>query len=115
MKHEMKTLLALLAATGFFAATGAQADTVAVTSVTNLSDPSTQSVVSKGVASFVGTKQIVLALAGKTCTWVGSASAIGPVGCNYGITVNGTNQLSNPESNSNPNCTPASQMIAMCK
>ncbi|MGA3984175.1 hypothetical protein ACI2VE_23775 [Ralstonia nicotianae] len=47
MKHEMKTLLALLAATGFFAATGAQADTVAVTSVTNLSDPSTQSVVSK--------------------------------------------------------------------
>lgn len=79
MKHEMKTLLALLAATGFFAATGAQADTVAVTSVTNLSDPSTQSVVSKGVASFVGTKQIVLALAGKTCTWVGSASAIGPV------------------------------------
>ena len=105
----------LLAAAASFISSAAFADTVAVTSVTDLTVPSAK-ISSTGVVPFVGTKNIVLTLGSKTCTWVGSASGSVPLGCNYGITVNNsTGQLSSPTSLDNPVCTPTSQMLAACK
>jgi hypothetical protein len=105
----------LLAAVVSLVSGAAYADTVAVTSVTNLTEPSMM-ITSSGNVAFVGTRNIVLTLAGKTCTWVGSASGSVPLGCNYGITVNNsTGMLSNPSSLNNPVCTPTSEMLALCK
>ncbi len=106
---------ALVAAAAVLVAAAAHADTVAVTSVTDLSEPSA-SISSTNSYAFVGTRNIVLKLAGKTCTWVGSASGSVPQGCNYGITVNNsTGALSNPTSLNNPVCTNSSQMLSDCK
>lgn len=111
----MKTVLAGLALA--LASLSVQADTVAITSVTQLSSPSGQTITSSSSAAFVGPKTITFTTVGKTCQWVGSATAIGPLGCNYSITVNSsTGELSNPSNaNSNSGCTQASQMVAQCK
>lgn len=110
----MKKYLLLAVAAGFVSS-AAYADTVSITSVTNLSEPAAV-ISSSSSHPFVGTKNIVFTAAGKTCNWVGSASGSVPQGCNYGITVNtSTNQLSNPSSLDNPVCTPTSQMLSLCK
>lgn len=110
----MKKFLLLASVVGFVSS-AAYADTVAVTSVTNLNEPAA-TITSSGSYPFVGTKNIVFTVAGKTCNWVGSASGSVPQGCNYGITVNSsTGQLSNPSSLDNAVCTPTSQMLSLCK
>ncbi|HWA88646.1 MAG TPA: hypothetical protein VG889_01330 [Rhizomicrobium sp.] len=106
--------LALIAAAALLS-TAAYADTVQVTSVTNISSPSA-TVTSMSSAAFKGGMSTVLTIGGKTCKWGGSASGSVPGGCNYQITVNNsTNALSNPVStNPNPVCTASSQMLADC-
>jgi hypothetical protein len=110
-----KVILAALAVIGL--STAAHADTVSITSVVDMmTPPQPAAISSSNTYHFVGTNQIVFKVAGKTCSFVGSATAIGPIGCNYSLTVNeSTGALSNPVSNSNPGCTQASQMIASCK
>ena len=112
----MKKALFIAAAAVAFISGAAHADSLVVTSVTNLTTPSSQ-ITSNGNIQFVGTPSITFTGAGKTCSWLGSgAGASVPAGCNYGITVNNsTNTLSNPTSLDNPNCTPASQMLSLCK
>ena len=111
----MKKALFIAAAVAFISG-AAHADSLVVTSVTNLATPASQ-ISSVGNIQFVGTPSISFTAAGKTCSWLGSgAGASVPLGCNYGITVNtSTSTLSNPTSLDNPNCTPASQMLSLCK
>ena len=109
-----KTLLAI-AAIGLCGT--AYADTVSITSVTDLISPSAPGAISStNVFPFVGTRMITFKVVGKTCSWVGSASGSVPLGCNYSLTVNNsTGTLSNPKSLDNPVCTPTSAMLAGCK
>lgn len=110
----MKKLL-IAAAALVTVSTAAQADTVTIINRTVLQEPHAV-LTSSTMYPFQGTKEIVLTTMGKTCTWIGSASAGGPKGCNYGITVNtSTGELSNPTSDSNTTCTPVDQLIAACK
>lgn len=109
----MKKLL-LFAATVFLSAP-AWADTVNITSVTDLGSP-TASMSSTAHYEFRGTPRIVFSVAGKTCNFVGSGSVSSPKGCNYSLTVNNsTMQLSNPVSDSSPGCTPTPQMLMNCR
>ncbi|MBY0430502.1 MAG: hypothetical protein K2Q10_04840 [Rhodospirillales bacterium] len=118
--HEKRDLTMkkyiLAAALASFVSGAAYADTLSVTSVTNVTEPALQIPPATSSVAFVGTKNIIFTVAGKTCTWVGSASGSVPQGCNYGITVNtSTNELSNPTSLNNPVCTQSSQMLSLCK
>lgn len=109
-----KVLLLIAVAISSFAA---QADTVNVTFVTDFKDPAQPAALkSDGTFAFKGTKQIVFDIAGKTCTWVGSAAAIGPKGCNYWITADvSTGKLTATKSDSNPSCTPLDQLVPSCR
>ena len=100
-----------------FLSFAAQADTVNITFVQDVVTPvQTKAIVVKGSYPFKGTQEIVFKIAGKTCTYVGSAKAIGPKGCNYSLTVNtSTNALSDPSADSNPGCTDPKEMLANCK
>jgi hypothetical protein len=111
----MKKVLFIAVAIAFISG-AAHADTLAITSMTAVTMPSSQ-IISNSTLQFVGTPAITFTAAGKTCSWLGSgAGASVPSGCNYGITVNNsTNTLSNPSSLDNANCTPASQMLSLCK
>jgi hypothetical protein len=110
-----KVLLTAAAVLGFSAA--AYADTVAITSVTDMTSPAQPGAISStNTYAFVGTRMITFTVAGKTCNFVGSASGSVPLGCNYQLTVNNsTGALSNPKSLDNPVCTPTAQMLANCK
>ncbi|KAA5605035.1 hypothetical protein F1188_13455 [Roseospira marina] len=113
----MRTLTMMAATAGLatLLAGPALADTVAVTTVTDLMEPS-QTITSSGHVAFVGTEEIRFKVAGKTCTWVGSAAGSVPKGCNYKITVNvTTGELSDPSSLDNPVCTKTADMLAACK
>ncbi|MQX38579.1 hypothetical protein [Roseospira navarrensis] len=111
---RLRTALIAAAAT-LLAAGAAHADTVSITTITELSEPSA-TLTSSAHHPFVGTREIVFTVAGKTFTWVGSASGSVPKGCNYGLTVNvSTGALSNPTSLDNPVCTPTSEMLSLCK
>lgn len=112
----MKNAL-LLAASLLLVSLTAQADTVKINSVTDMNTPSGSSATSSGTASFVGPNTIIFTVVGKVCKWTGSATAIGPKGCNYAITVNNsTGALSNPSNaDSNSGCTQASQMLDLCR
>lgn len=114
--RKMK-FLAAIPATLFV--TAALADTVNVTSVTNMTSPSGVAVTSNSAVGFnPGRDKIVFKIAGKTCTFNSSGNpwnAGQGAGCNYSLTVNNsTNTLSNPGSNAN-GCTPANQMLAACQ
>ena len=103
-----------LFAAAMLLSTAAFADTVTITSVSNLTQPN-GTISSQGSYAFVGTPRIVFTVAGKTCNFVGSGSVSAPIGCNYSLTVNNsTNTLSDMVSNSSPGCTPTSQMAAAC-
>ncbi len=96
----------------------AHADLVQVTSVTDMDDPKKPSAISStSVYAFTPeTKAITFKIAGKTCNFVSSVSAIGPMGCNYSLTVNNsTLTLSSPSSSGNTGCTAASEMLTACK
>ncbi|MBB4265604.1 hypothetical protein [Roseospira visakhapatnamensis] len=107
--------LAIAAAAITLAAMPARADTVEITAVTDMSEPS-GTITSSNTMSFTGTEKIMFKVMGKTCTWVGSAAGSVPKGCNYGLTVNmSTGKLSDPTSLDNPVCTQTSDMLANCK
>lgn len=116
MKSRVRNALVLAA----FAFCGAAfADSLSITSVTELQSPGGASVSSTGATGFnPGREKIVLRVVGKTCTFNSSGNpwnAGAGAGCNYGLTVNqSTGELSNPTSNAN-GCTPADQMIASCR
>lgn len=109
-----KTMLGLSTLLLSFAA---QADTVNITFVQDVVTPAqTKAIVAKGSYPFKGTQEIVFKIGGKTCTYVGSAKAIGPKGCNYSLTVNtSTNTLSDSSADNNPGCTDPKEMLANCK
>lgn len=93
------------------------ADTVNIQFVMNSSIPEKDlAIVSEGTYAFRGTNRIVFPVLGKTCTFVGSAQAIGPVGCNYWLRANvSTGVLSKPRVQNNPGCTEPQQMLASCR
>lgn len=112
MKKVMLLIVALV-----LSPMAAQADTVNLNFVTDSSVPAkNEAIVAQGTYAFKGTSQIVFKVLGKTCTFVGSAQAIGPIGCNYWLTANlSTMTLSNPRAENNPGCTSPSNMLAACK
>lgn len=108
----MKTFLFALIAASTLLASTVHADTVVIHYQGDLYTVGALN--ATGHAAFVGAKEDIFAVAGKACTFVGSASAIGPKGCNYELTVNVDGELVNPVSNGNSGCTPASKMLAKC-
>lgn len=111
-----KTSLAILASALMFPAISC-ADTVNIKFVMDTNVPArNQAIVAQGSYAFQGTSEIVFPIAGKTCTFVGSARAIGPVGCNYWLTANiSTGKLSDPRAESNPGCTAPQNMLSSCR
>jgi hypothetical protein len=116
MKTRLQPAL-VLAALAFGAP--AFADSLSITSVTELQSPGGTSISSTAATGFSpGRDKIVLRVVGKTCTFNSSGNpwnAGAGAGCNYSLTVNqSSGELSNPGSNAN-GCTPADQMIASCR
>lgn len=95
-------------------AAAAHADSLTITSVTEMGEPSGINVVSKGSQGFTGPKTVVFNAFGKTCKWVGSASGPAPQGCNYSITLNNTHETFTDPGSNGGICTAASQMLAAC-
>ena len=95
----------------------AHADTVHITFVQDMITPSqARAVVATGVFPFTGTQKIVFKIAGKTCTFVGSAKAPGPRGCNYWLTLDvASGLLFEPRAENNPGCTAPQDMLESCK
>lgn len=94
----------------------ALADTVTVTSVTDILEPQA-SFSSSNTYHFVGTPKVVVKLSGKTCSWQGSGAGQSvPAGCNYIAAVSAsTGQILSLSSGNNPGCTPSSNMLAACQ
>lgn len=108
-----KSIILAVAAT--FVGGAAFADTLAITSVTDLNEPEA-TISSTDSYAFRGTQAIVFKVAGKTCNWVGSAAGSVPQGCNYKLTVNNSSgALTDPSSLDNPVCTKTADMLAACK
>lgn len=107
----------LFSVSALFLSFAAHADTVNLTFVEDMVMPAqAKAIVAKGSYAFKGTPEIVFKVVGKTCTYVGSAKAIGPKGCNYSLTVNtSTGMLSDPSADNNPGCTDPKDMLANCK
>lgn len=97
----------------------AAADSVNLTTVTEVKTSQTQSISSNASVGFnPGSSKISIQLGSKMCTWNSSGNPYGSgagAGCNYALTYNvSTGEISNPQSNGN-GCTPSSQMVAACK
>lgn len=109
----MRTAL-LVPALALALATAAHADSLTITSVTEMGEPAGINVVSKASQGFVGPKTVVFSAFGKACKWVGSGSVPAPQGCNYSITLNNTRLTFTDPGSNGGTCTPASQMLAAC-
>lgn len=91
------------------------ADTVTVSTNTTMMQPGAM-ITSTGTFHFVGTPQIVVKVAGKTCTWVGSGSVSVSTGCNYIIDQDLSGSTITYKNQQDGNvCTPSAQMAAACK
>ncbi len=115
--RKILVVLVLALSFSFIPSFAVHADTVNIRFVMDTMNPSRDAaIVSQGSYAFRGTNQIVFRVAGKTCTFVGSAQAIGPIGCNYWLTANvSTGYLSDPRAENNPGCTSAQNMLANCR
>lgn len=112
----MKKILIAAAAT-LLLSTAANADTVNITIQADFITPSNPGSSTISYA-FRPSGPISFRVAGKTCTWVSSASPYGSgggAGCNYSITVNSSGQFTNAQSNG-MGCTASGQpMISACR
>lgn len=106
----------LISAAALLLASAARADSLVITSVTEMGQP-TGTITSTGNSQFKGQNAVVFTAFGKACKWAGSAAGSAPQGCNYSITINTSHEsFSNPGSNGGSGniCTPSSQMLALC-
>lgn len=92
----MKKLLLAIVAAIWFLASPAYADSVSITTQAAFTNPNGVNAVPKpDYYDFKGPNQnIILSVAGKTCTLQSSGTVTAPDGCNYTITVSPTGALS---------------------
>jgi len=98
-----------------FAAGAAHADTVVVTSNSTVASPSQSMSSSMLWAQNPTTPNLTVQVAGKTCTLVSSAQAIGATGCNYSLNVGPDGTITGALTAGNPGCTPTAQVASSCK
>lgn len=118
LRTPFRTALRAISITGLLASGLASADTVSLTTVTEITVGSHNTSISSngGVGFGPPGPTITFKLGSKTCNFISSYYGAGyGSGCNYALTYNAsTGALSNPWSNGN-GCTPPSQMIAACQ
>jgi hypothetical protein len=104
---------ALLAATLFSVA--ALADTVSITSTASVGAPTEQITSTSVWAQNPTTPMLTVNVAGKQCSLVSSAKAIGPIGCNYKLEVAPNGAITGSLAAGNNGCTPTPQVASSCK
>jgi len=116
MTNTFKTAAVCAALTvGAFAAGAAKADTVVTTFLTLVGAPTQQTTATANAAFNPTSPMLSVQIAGKTCSLVSSAQAIGPVGCNYALTVGPDGSITGVLAAGNAGCTPTPQVAAACK
>ncbi|ALG71400.1 hypothetical protein VY88_01400 [Azospirillum thiophilum] len=116
MRSSFKTGLIGAALTlAAFAAGAAHADTVSITTHANVSAPAQMLSSAMSWAQNPTTPNLTVSVAGKTCTLVSSLQAIGPVGCNYALTVGPDATITGALTAGNQGCTPTPQVASSCK
>lgn len=88
MRSSFKTvMIGTVLSIAAFAAGATHADTVVITSNASVASPSQSMSSSMLWAQNPTTPNLTVQVAGKTCTLVSSAQAIGSTGCNYTLNV----------------------------
>ncbi|CAO3400286.1 hypothetical protein VH569_09685 [Azospirillum sp. 11R-A] len=98
-----------------FAAGGAHADTVVIASHASIGSPVQNPSASMTWAANPTTPTLTVQVAGKTCSLVSSAQAIGATGCNYSLNVGPDGTITGALTAGNPGCTPTAQVASSCK
>ena len=111
----MKKVMMIVAS--LFLTAAAYADTVHITVQSNFVQPNLKTEASTIGVAFKPSQPIKFVVAGKTCNWVSSSSPYGSGGghgCNYGITVDPSGNLTNATSNGQGCTASGSAMISAC-
>lgn len=98
-----------------FAAGAAHADTVVITSHASIGAPTQNPAANMTWAANPTTPNLTVQVAGKTCSLVSSAQAIGSTGCNYSLNVAPDGTITGALTAGNPGCTPTAQIASSCK
>ncbi len=98
-----------------FVAGAAHADTVVISSHASIGAPVQNPSSSMTWAQNPTTDNLAVQVAGKTCTLVSSAKAIGATGCNYALNVGPDGTITGALTAGNPGCTPTAQVASSCK
>lgn len=116
MRSSFKTaMVGAVLSIAAFAAGAAHADTVVITSNASVGAPVQNPSSSMTWAANPTTPNLAIQVAGKTCTLISSAQAIGSVGCNYALNVGPDGTITGALNAGNPGCTPTAQVASSCK
>jgi len=111
----MAAMIGTVLSIAAFAAGAAHADTVVITSHASIAAPAQNPAASMSWAANPTTPNLTVQVAGKTCSLVSSAQAIGSTGCNYSLNVGPDGTITGALTAGNPGCTPTAQIASSCK